>query len=592
VYRVHSSSRARAHFDTRDTSLSTCKQAPPDLASLLYDEHSEFISKRSRVHPASIAEDTPSSESSFQDEILRFFVTANVPFLAAENVHLRNALQLASSPFVVPQRRELAGSILERVDNACKDASWASFSSILGSSGCTLASDGWSTRSSLNFINFMLTSCNREYFHSCDFDGSFKKAQDIANSTVAVIDEVGSANVVQVCMDGAARSSFKILRPKYPKIFYTWCCAHSLDLLIEDICRAPQIATIIKQCTELITLVTNHQELLRSFRARSKKALLRCAVTRFATHYLSMSRIFECREAIVALLASECFQQHLASCRDAEQRKKAVAIQNCCGRVTWYDSIQHVCDLLHPIYVLLRQVDGITPGLAGKVYYRMFVLQEQFEADDDQSLLSSFSLETKAFVRRAFAARWTKMHAPIYSVGFLLDPEFADVSVFGQFQNIDLMSEWHSFVESYFPSISDVIARELSLFHDQSGSFARNAPVETRKDARLYWQLYGSSCPHLQRLSVRIFSQPVSASSCERNWSIFEWFLTERRNRMHGSTLSRMVRIHMNEILTNRVHATDNTDIVPWITECLEVIDESAPSALLLTSEADSDAEE
>jgi hypothetical protein len=103
----------------------------------------------------------------------------------------------------------------------------------------------------------------------------------------------------------------------------------------------------------------------------------------------------------------------------------------------------------------------------------------------------------------------------------------------------------------------------------------------------MYWMQHGSSAPNLQLLATRIFAQPVSASASERNWSIFEWLLGTRRNKLKSSTVTKMVKIKMHEEMRNRA-ASGLNDVPRWITEyCDEDID--APSHTLFSASRDDD---
>jgi hypothetical protein len=431
-------------------------EAPESIKSDVKREHDVFFAKRSAVtrliseRDASPVEDIDRTDN-IQNELVRFFVTANVPFRAAENPHLQRMFDVAkSSGFRVPSRRLLSGAILDRVSLDCNDMNEDSFKAALASSGCTVASDGWSTRTSINFINFMLVSAGKEAFHSCLFDGAYKKAVNIAEATAAVIDNVGADNVVQVTMDGAARHSFKFLRTKYPKVFFTWCSAHVLDLFLEDIGRDGFIANKLSECDKLIALFMNHQALLDALRLRCGKGLIRHAVTRFATYYLCMDRIIQCREVLLGLLASSEFQS-FSSSQPPAARMASNQIRELVGNVQWFTWIERIHALMKPIFVLLRLVDGPACGLAGKLYYRMYLLQEQLAAEGSDSLLYLFPQTTKEHVRKSLQARWKNIHNPIYSIGFLLDPEFSDVSIYGQYQNNEVMSNWHDTVSTLFP---------------------------------------------------------------------------------------------------------------------------------------------
>ncbi|KAK8950974.1 hypothetical protein KSP39_PZI003537 [Platanthera zijinensis] len=64
--------------------------------------------------------------------------------------------------------------------------------------------------------------------------------------------------------------------------------------------------------------------------------------------------------------------------------------------------------------------------------------------------------------------------------------------------------------------------------------------------------MFGSSAPQLQKLAIRILSQPSSSSGCERNWSVFEKIHTKRRNRLEHQRLNDLVYVRYNLNMRNR----------------------------------------
>ncbi|XP_027098997.2 uncharacterized protein [Coffea arabica] len=67
-----------------------------------------------------------------------------------------------------------------------------------------------------------------------------------------------------------------------------------------------------------------------------------------------------------------------------------------------------------------------------------------------------------------------------------------------------------------------------------------------------WWKLYGCDAPNLQKLAIRILSQTVSSSGCERNWSVFERIHTKKRNRLEHQRLNDLVYVHYNLRLQHR----------------------------------------
>lgn len=69
-------------------------------------------------------------------------------------------------------------------------------------------------------------------------------------------------------MDNASscQAACRILQEDYPHITITRCTAHSLDLLLEDICKLSWVDPFLKEGKSLVHYVTNHQTPLAVFR--------------------------------------------------------------------------------------------------------------------------------------------------------------------------------------------------------------------------------------------------------------------------------------------------------------------------------------
>jgi hypothetical protein len=103
-----------------------------------------------------------STTAEMSDKLLKFIVTSNIAFRAVENRHLRRLFDLALCAwFTLPDRRHLASTVLTRVASTCDSVNCAPCTSSTAFYGCTVASDGWSNRRSINFINCMLVSSDQ-----------------------------------------------------------------------------------------------------------------------------------------------------------------------------------------------------------------------------------------------------------------------------------------------------------------------------------------------------------------------------------------------------------------------------------------------
>lgn len=61
-----------------------------------------------------------------------------------------------------------------------------------------------------------------------------------------------------------------------------------------------------------------------------------------------------------------------------------------------------------------------------------------------------------------------------------------------------------------------------------------------------WWTSYGYEIPTLQRVAIRILSQPCSSHWCKWNWSIFESIHSKKRNKAELERLNDFVFVHCN----------------------------------------------
>ena len=94
------------------------------------------------------------------------------------------------------------------------------------------------------FINIMVVSDGGPMFiKTIDGPGKFKDKHYIAGVLKDTIKEIEHEKVVQVITDNASVMKFAkaLIEGKYPKIFWTPCVVHTLNLALKNICVAKNI---------------------------------------------------------------------------------------------------------------------------------------------------------------------------------------------------------------------------------------------------------------------------------------------------------------------------------------------------------------
>ena len=226
--------------------------------------------------------------------IARWWYDADIPFNATHSPYYEpifDAIYAAGKGFKPPTLHELRGSFLQReisnIDDYLKEFknSWAH-------TGCTIMSDGWTNQKNRIIINF-LVFCPRGtmFLKSVDASDRVKDAHMLLQLLDEVVEEVGVENVVQIITDNASNYVLagKLLEEKHPTIFWTPCVAHCIDLMLEDIGKIHWIKNTIEHAKCITKYIYNHSWILNLMRKNTGgKEIIRPAITRFATHFLTL----------------------------------------------------------------------------------------------------------------------------------------------------------------------------------------------------------------------------------------------------------------------------------------------------------------
>ena len=105
----------------------------------------------------------------------------------------------------------------------------------------SIVSDGWSDPQRRPLINIMAVLDGSPMFiKAIDGSGEFKDKHYIAGVLKDAIKEIGYEKVVQVIIDNANVMKFvgALIEGEFPKIFWTPCLVHTLNLVLKNICAA------------------------------------------------------------------------------------------------------------------------------------------------------------------------------------------------------------------------------------------------------------------------------------------------------------------------------------------------------------------
>lgn len=170
-------------------------------------------------------------------------------------------------------------------------------------------SDGWTDQRNRTIINF-LTFCTQGtmFLKSIDASDKVKDGHLLLQLLNQVVEEVGVANVVQVITYNASNYvlASKLLEEKHRTIFWTLCVEHCIDLMLEDISKLDWIKKVVDHARSITKFIYNHSWILCLMRKHTtSRDIIRSAITRFATHFLTLQSMLSQHRNLQRIFSSE-----------------------------------------------------------------------------------------------------------------------------------------------------------------------------------------------------------------------------------------------------------------------------------------------
>ncbi|KAI3440220.1 uncharacterized protein J3R85_003840 [Psidium guajava] len=111
-------------------------------------------------------------------------------------------------------------------------------------------------------------------------------------------------------------------------------------------------------------------------------------------------------------------------------------------------------------------------------------------------------------------------------------------------------------LRKYFPNEDELykVNVEYVDFACNSGRFQEIHSIRDRyiMEPKMWWVEYSARAPMLQKIALKLLTQPSSSSCAERNWSTYSFVHSARRNRMTPKQAEDLVFIHSNLRLLSR----------------------------------------
>lgn len=300
-------------------------------------------------------------------ELTRLFIQCAIPFYVLRTPRWKIAMKAVSRigcewegpSYEGMQTRELRNE-KARIQAQLEPlkATWAKY-------GCTVLCDGWSDVRRRSVYNILVSSCKGTMFLKAidaSVPGTVVTGAYIFEHIRLAIEEIGPEHVVQVVTDNGSNcvSMGNMVQASYPKIRWTPCASHSLDLLLEDLQKLDWVDTILATAKSMVKFVTKRPKVLAIYRAHSDLDLLKPSSTRFAYMFIVVERLVRVRQGLMRTVVS---REWIALVEHQLPHYRAFA--RMAMDEAWFSDAEAFVKAVQPIYTVLRITDmeGSTMGL-------------------------------------------------------------------------------------------------------------------------------------------------------------------------------------------------------------------------------------
>ncbi|XP_023755145.2 uncharacterized protein LOC111903608 [Lactuca sativa] len=379
--------------------------------------------------------------------------------------------------------------------------------------GCSIMSYFWTNGKGRALIKFLVNCPTGTVFlKSIDASEHVKDAQLIVKMINQVIEDVDNGSNY--------KAAGNFLEEQHPKLFWTPCAAHCVNLMIQDLReKIKKIKGVLTDARLIVVYIYNHGRILNTMRKLTKNKEL-----------------------------------HSAFVKKAMGKK----VERIVAKQAFWDDVYFSCQIFSPLVDMIRLVDREDQPCMGYTYDAMSRAKEQIS----KNLKGGPNARMESTVLSKIQQRWPdQLHHPLHAAGCFLNPAIYH----GENSEIekikDIVTGLYVAINRLVPDEdeNDLLRQQLDIYIDSED---------------IWWHSYGIDTPLLQNFAIKVLSQTCSASPCERNWSTFDNLHSKKRNCLLQQKLNDLVFIQYNTRLQRRFELLKSNKTDPILLRDVEENDE------------------
>ena len=503
---------------------------------------------------------------------LHFYITGT-SFQRIEESHLQEAFRICRPDVKVPNRKQLAGPLLDltygdmkkRIDSAMTDSQ----------SVVCVTSDAWTNICSDPIVNYMAVSATFTLFIESVATGEQSHSANWIADDISRVLLAFPAVTCGACTDNTStnKAAWKLLAKKFPSKFFHGCVSHGLNLLVKDIFAATKtkhgnaderrfplgypfehLLNFAEQCKDVVKYFKNHHGVKAQLNHEQNLFKLPKLCSPAPTRWGSILACFVSLLKSERVLLSIVHGRHWLSTGTAEQRAKRSKIHDVITDVAFVQHLNKAIAILLPIdeLIVYFQSDRVP---VSDVYNAFVHLPDVFKKVDE------INTEENEYICNLVQSRFDFMYGHAHGVAYALDPRYLCEGIVIGDDGKDFSDVLEDFIVNFPPNDHDEAdeARKVQMSKEYV-AFRLFAGAQKREGGRRYkelvektisvldwWQLQGPRrWPLLSEIASKVFNMAASSAASERCFSTFSFVHSQLRNSLQDSKVEKLVYIKSN----------------------------------------------
>ncbi|XP_057761024.1 uncharacterized protein LOC130981445 [Arachis stenosperma] len=315
---------------------------------------------------------------------------------------------------------------------------------------------------------------------------------------------VGLENVVHIVTENAANyvAAERLLEAEFPKLYWSPCAAHSVNLMFQDIGKLQEVSETVSQASIITKYIYNHCYplfLMRKFTGR--REILHPAPTQFATIFIALLSILAQKDPLRAMVTSK----EWTSSTYSKEAKAKIFVDQVLDSEFW-SQCTDIVKLTEPLVRVLRIVDNEDRDAMDFLYQAIYKAKEE--------MVKRFQKRKKVAdpYLKILDTRWdAQLKKNLHAAGYWLNRAFRfNAEEFekhrqttpGLFDVIDKYAYGD-------PNLNSKLTSEMRIFKNAEQNLGRLSAIRERNTVMpdQWWESYGCGAPNLQKVDDSYFKE-------------------------------------------------------------------------------------